>query len=91
MTGAFEEIGYRRTSVTATEGGCAHCGRPKPPRCVFCPDCHFALPPAYARAALRAQIACERAVPGAAAEQARATFRSTIRSCLNALSHEGQP
>lgn len=80
-TPAMGEIGAPRA--------CMACGRPAPARCVFCPDCHFALPPPYARAALKARIACERAEPGFRAAEARRAYDSTLKSCLAALAAKG--
>ncbi len=69
----------------AKEEGCAvpDCADVPPKGCVFCTQHHFALPPAWSRAIIRARIACERAegeVRGAAAKR---TYAAQLAVCLN--------
>lgn len=81
-----------RAPQWAKDGECCAvpgCGRATPKSCVFCPEHHFALPPAYARAAIKARIACERAGTDPARATARATYAFTLKSCLAALPKTG--
>lgn len=92
---AFAEIGYRQPAPVTPEvrmaaGQCPvdACDGHVPEGCVFCTDHHFRLPTGYARAVLKAKIACERArrETSAFADNQLASF---VRSCVAWLQEAG--
>lgn len=88
---AHAELGYRERAnaafeATPAEGRCAApgCAETPPAHCPFCATHHFALPPGYARAVLRARARADRA-PIERRAGAQAEYRAFLTSCINTL------
>lgn len=89
---AFAEIGYRAPASLAPQKRAAaglcpvqECDGHVPEGCVFCTDHHFQLPTGYARAVLKAKIACERAKRPETRAFLDQQFASFVRSCVTHL------